>query len=168
VDILIRPVRVDTDEEIKLVATRMRATLVEVLDEERGRGMYTMDWLMERVRSHLDGGKFIGQVFVAEANPNDIVGHTIVRVDEDEEGAPTGLFSTFYVVPSARNSGIASRLLKHGEKWMLEQGLGRARTYTHEDNPGLQQLCMAHGYSMKPMPDQFVLLDKALIPTVAP
>ena len=167
-DILIRPVRVDTDEEIKLVAARMQTTLVEVLDEERGRGMYTMDWLVERVRSHLHGGKFTGQVFVAEVERENIVGHTIVRVDEDEAGAPTGLFSTFYVVPSARNSGIASRLLKRGEEWMVEQGLNRARTYTHEDNPGLQQLCIAHGYSMKPMPDQFVVLEKALLPRVAP
>jgi hypothetical protein len=26
----------------------------------------------------------------------------------------------------------------------------------------------AHGYSLEPMTDQFVLLDRALIPTVAP
>ena len=167
-DVLIRPIHVATDDEIKLVAARMRTTLVEVLDEERARGMYTMDWLVERVRSHLDGGKYTGQVFVAEAGPENIVGHTIVRVDEDEAGATTGLFSTFYVVPSARHSGVASRLLKRGEEWMLEQGLSRARTYTHEDNPGLQHLCMAHGYSMKPIPEQFVVLEKALLPTIVP
>ena len=32
----------------------MRATLMEVLDPARGEAMYTIEWLVDRVRQHLD------------------------------------------------------------------------------------------------------------------
>ena len=62
----IRPLDPTRADEVDLVATRMRATLVEVVDPVEGHTLYTMDWLRQRVRWHLDPGACDGQVFVAE------------------------------------------------------------------------------------------------------
>ncbi|MEE2834662.1 MAG: hypothetical protein VYB65_01430 [Myxococcota bacterium] len=57
---------------------------------------------------------------------------------------------------------MAIRLLATGERWMLEQGLSVAATYTEENNTKLQQLYLGRGYSMTEMPKSFVKLAKAL------
>ena len=158
----IRSVAPDDCGEITLVARRMRDTLVEVLGRERGASMYSLDWLVGRVRWHLDPDQVVGEVFVAEDPEGRIVGHTMVRVDEDEAGRALGLFSTLYVVPDARHRRVATRLVERGEGWMPAQGLGEARTYTDVDNAKLQALFMERGYALTPMPDRFVCLTKAL------
>lgn len=145
-----------------MVARRMRDTLVEVLGRDRGASMYSLDWLVGRVRWHLDPDQVVGEVFVAEDLGGRIVGHTMVRVDEDEAGRALGLFSTIYVVPDARHRRVATRLVERGEGWMLALGLGEARTYTDVDNAKLQALYMERGYALTPMPDRFVCLTKAL------
>lgn len=53
-DVKIREIDPILINEIELVATRMRQTLVEVLGPEKGTALYTMEWLLERVRWHLD------------------------------------------------------------------------------------------------------------------
>ena len=80
---IIRPIDPQSAREIELVASRMRATLMEVLDPARGEAMYTIEWLDDRVRQHLDG-RHVGAVFVAE-DDGEIVGHTIVRIEHDTE-----------------------------------------------------------------------------------
>lgn len=163
----IRVIDRDSAAEVTWVAERMRATLVEVLGEERGGSMYTHEWLEQRVRWHLDAEQCIGQVFVAETSDGRLVGHTIVRVDRDGDGRDIGLFSTTYVEPSARRDGVATSLLARGEAWMQERGLTEAVTYTDEDNTRLQNLYLGRGYSMSGMPERFVKLARRL-PARAP
>src|SRR4029079_19118147 len=94
--------------EIELVAARMRQTLVEVLGEETGGSMYSMEWLIDRVKFHLDPAKCVGVVYVAE-DESGIVGHTIVRLEDDDKFGAIGLFSTTYVIPDARRQGFAEQ-----------------------------------------------------------
>src|SRR5207253_11012083 len=93
--------------EIRLVAERMRLTLIEVLGEERGGGMYTPDWLIDRLKFHLDPAQCTGAVLLAETEQGQIIAHTIVRIEPDPTGN-IGLFSTFYVSPEFRKQRIAS------------------------------------------------------------
>lgn len=83
--------------ERRLVASRMRDTLVEVLGEERARAMFTDAWLLDRVEQHIDG-RLDAEVFVAVC-ASAIVGHTIVRREHDHRGEH-GYISTTYVHPA--------------------------------------------------------------------
>ena len=134
--------------EVELVALRMRQTLIEVEGEEIGNSLYTMDWLKDRVRWHLDAAKSTGQVFLAENREGSITGHTIVRIELDETGRRYGLFSTTFVEPESRKQAIATRLLEHGEKWMIEYELPEACTWTSESNTKLIELYVKHGYAI--------------------
>lgn len=64
-DFEIRPIDSNSLPEIELVATRMRETLKEVVGAERGESMYSMDWLIDRVRFHLDPNLSTAQVLVS-------------------------------------------------------------------------------------------------------
>jgi GNAT superfamily N-acetyltransferase len=134
--------------EVELVALRMRQTLVEVEGEETGNSLYTMDWLKDRVRWHLDAGKSTGQVFISENREGHITGHSIVRIEFDGTGRQYGLFSTTFVEPESRRQAIASGLLDHGEKWMIEHELPEAATWTSESNKKLIELYFKHGYAI--------------------
>lgn len=150
---LIRPLDPDSPVERELVALRMRLTLEEVLGVERGRAMYTLDWLRERVAFHL----IQGAIFLAQDEQDAIVGHTILRLEPEE-----GLFSTTYVDPAFRRRSVARRLVERGEDWLGEQGARFAATYTDEHNHGLQRLFLSLGYTLEPRPDAFVRLFKRL------
>ncbi|MCP4809161.1 MAG: GNAT family N-acetyltransferase [Proteobacteria bacterium] len=128
------------EAELDLVARRMRATLAEVIGPD-GESMYTLEWLRDRVRQHLDG-RHVGAAFVAELD-GAVAGHTIVR---REEGC--GLFSTTYVDPAARRAGIAEALLERGEEWIRAQGLERAATHTAGGNTPLLKLYERRGYAV--------------------
>lgn len=143
---LIREIDPASDSEIALVAHRMRQTLIEVEGEETGSALYSMEWLAERVRWHLDAASCNGKVFLAEYPPGQIAGHTIVRAEADEAGQPYGLFSTTYVAPEARRHGLAQALLQHGEQWMQAQALTSSSTWTSETNMKLIRLFRQHGY----------------------
>jgi GNAT superfamily N-acetyltransferase len=145
--VIVRALDHDSPSEIELVAARMRATLVEVLGEERGGAMYTMDWLVDRVRFHLDPARSTGEVFVAVDETGQIAGHTIVRV-EVEDGERLGYFSTTYVIPEARRRGLAHALIEAGEAWMRARAMTRAATDTADDNHRLHRLFAAHGYAI--------------------
>lgn len=136
-----------SDYEISLVATRMRQTLIEVLGEERGGQMYSMEWLKDRVRFHLDSNMCDGEVFLAKNEHSDIMGHAIVRIESEEE-ARFGLFSTFYVAPEHRGKGVGRALADSGETWMRERGVTEARTYTAEDNLPLHSMLESLGYEI--------------------
>jgi GNAT superfamily N-acetyltransferase len=138
----------------------MRRTLCEVLGEERGTEMYSMAWLIERVLWRLDENNVVGEVFLAENEDGNVIGHTIVRIDQDDTGHDIGVFSTTYVDPDFRRSGIAARLLERGETWMRDHNMTEAVTYTDVDNVKLQNLYITHGYVMSEMSEQFVKLAK--------
>lgn len=128
-----------------LVAHRMRLTLIEVLGEARGRTLYTLEWLQERVRWHLDPEQCTGRVLLADSG-GDVLGHTIVRLDEERSSTHAGLFSTIYVAPEARGRGIATQLLLHGERWLARQGARESATHTAEWNERLIRLFEGQGY----------------------
>lgn len=157
----IRELDPDSDIEIDLVATRMRLTLMEVIDPVQGDAMYTLDWLRDRVRFHLDPSRQAA-VFVACADDGTIIGHTIVRAQVEEDGE-FGLFSTTYVVPEARRGGIAQSLLQRGELWMLLQGMLRAATYTSKSNDKLIRLYESRGYAIDLRSDEMVRLSRSFV-----
>jgi GNAT superfamily N-acetyltransferase len=161
VSALVRPIDPRSPAEIEIVAERMRQTLVEVLGEVRGTSMYTMDWLRDRVRFHLDPARSTAEVFLAEDDGR-IVGHTIVRVEVEDGGRSMGLFSTTYVEPAHRRGGVASLLLERGEAWMRARSLGHAVTYTDEGNARLIRLYEKHGYRIVDAQQQMVKLEKAI------
>lgn len=144
----IRSIDPAAEAEIDLVAQRMRQTLIEVEGEATGTALYTLDWLRDRVRFHLDPAQCEGWVMLAETPGGEVLGHCIVRVEKDDEGAPFGLFSTTYVVPEARRHGVAVQLLLAGEAWMQARALPRSATWTSATNTKLIGLYEKHGYAI--------------------
>ena len=146
----VRPLNPHDDAEILLVASRMRDTLIEVLGEARGGSMYTTEWLIDRVRWHLTPALCVGRVLVAADHDGEIVGHTIVRVEPDDEdgGGTLGLISTTYVLPERRRAGLAEALLHAGEAWLLSHGATRLATNTSASNWPLIRLYEKAGYSI--------------------
>ena len=134
----------DANEEIALVAERMRATLIEVEGLEEGSNLYTLDWLRDRVRWHLDRSNTNGRVVLAVEDDGTIVGHTILRM-ENGDGA-FGLVSTTSVIPAARRRGVATTLLALAETWFRSQGAGACGTWTSPTNAPLIELYVRHGY----------------------
>lgn len=130
--------------DIDLVAQRMRATLVEVEGEAAGGGMYSMDWLRDRVRWHLDGRA--AEVVVITDDDGGVIGHTIYRREAPDGALPFGLISTTYVAPEARRLGAAQRLLARAEDWFRAQGLQMACTWTSSTNTPLIALYGRNGY----------------------
>jgi GNAT superfamily N-acetyltransferase len=124
----------------------MRATLVEVEGEETGIALYTMDWLRERVRWHLNADLVTARVFLAEDNKGVILGHTIVRREFENDGREYGLVSTTYVLPEFRRAGVAEAFLQAGEEWMRSLGLGSCATWTSSTNHKLIRMYEKHGY----------------------
>lgn len=160
--VVIRPVNTASDAEIQLVAERMRLTLVEVLGESTGGAMYTMDWLIQRVRFHLDSAQCTGQVLVSQAADGAIDGHTIVRIEPTEDIGTIGLFSTIYVDPAARGRGVAKALIAHGEAWMIEHSMPMAATYTASTNTRLHRLFESLGYGIQFPKEGWAILSKPL------
>lgn len=131
--------------ELALVASRMRDTLIEVLGEATGGTMYSLDWLLDRASSHVDG-RLPGAIYVARRDSDSgNVGHIVVRKEVDEQG-DFGLVSTIYVLPEQRHAGIATTLLEAAHGWFHEQGLTRTATDTSETNRPLIGLFERHGY----------------------
>ncbi len=144
----VRPLDRDESAEIVAVADGMRATLVEVLGLARGVALYDHDWLVARVRWHLDPERCDGEVFVVTTAEGAVVGHTIVRVERDGEDTPFGLFSTTWVQPDHRRLGLASALLQAGEAWMAARGLAEVVTNTAATNAPLIRMFEGRGYGV--------------------
>lgn len=158
----VRPIDRHSDTEISLVAQRMRQTLVEVLGEDEGESLYSMEWLLQRVQWHLDPNQAVAEVFLAEDPQGTIVGHTIVRKEVNDCQREIGLFSTTYVEPDFRKTGVATELLEEGEKWILQQGLPSSETHTAQDNRKLINLFQRRGYAQFAGTNQMIILRKAL------
>ncbi|GAA5175759.1 hypothetical protein GCM10025771_08800 [Niveibacterium umoris] len=133
-------------DEIALVAQRMRDTLVEVEGAERGAAMYTMAWLENRVRWHLDPANTRARVVLALADGDTVAGHTIFRIEHDASGM-FGLISTTYVLPAFRRHGVAQALLECAEAWFRAQGVPQCCTWTSSTNRPLIGLYARNGYS---------------------
>ena len=129
--------------EITLVAERMGATLMEV----EGQELYDLDWRIQRVRWHLDAANTQARVLLGVDDAGAIVGHTIFRVEQDEEGSRFGLVSTSYVIPAARRQGFANAFLSEAEAWFRSRGLRLAATWTSSTNTPLIALYARHGFA---------------------
>jgi len=144
----IRPLNPDSDQELTLVASWMRQTLIEVEGQEFADTMYSVEWLKARILWHLDLSQCQGQVFLIENETGVIVGHTIVRIEIIENGISEGLFSTSYIDPGYRQQGFAGALLCQGEAWMRAQSQKVATTWTAASNIKLIKLYEKHGYAI--------------------
>ena len=145
-DFHIRAINPLSAAEIDLVAQWMRATLIEVEGEDTGTALYSMDWLRERVRWHLDADQVAACVLLVEGKMGLILGHTIVRREFEQDGREYGLVSTTYVLPESRRLGVAEALLRAGEEWMRSLGLGSSATWTSSTNLKLIRIYEKHGY----------------------
>lgn len=143
----IRELDPTAENEIALVAQRMRDTLIEVEGPEAGTALYSMEWLVQRVRWHLDSANTCAKIFLAQDEDGQILGHTIVRREYDDQGLAYGLFSTTYVIPVARKAGVAQELLLSGECWMQTLALPASATWTSSTNHKLIHLYRKHGYA---------------------
>jgi GNAT superfamily N-acetyltransferase len=155
----IREIDPKSEGEICLVAQRMRQTLVEVLGEEQGKSMYTMDWLVERVQWHLNEENTNGRVFLFENSEGKIIGHAIARIDH---GSSFGYFSTIFVEPSSRRHGIATRLMNHVEDWLLKCGMPKIIYNTADNHQALIDLFKSQGYTITHEESKMVQLTKVL------
>ena len=143
--LLIRRLGRDEPGEIVRVAARMRATLQEVLGPE-GRDMYAPDWLIDRVRFHVDPARSRGRVWLAVPEGGRSVGHVIARLEPSEGERALGLISTLYLRPRWRKRGLARRLLNAAEQWLIAEGAGMLAYDTAEDNVRMIRLLEERGY----------------------
>ena len=143
----IRDIDPTSTAEVDLVAKRMRQTLIEVEGEDRGASLYSLEWLTARVRWHLDRRACRGRVLLAEMEPNQLVGHTIIRVEPGDHGH-FGLVSTTYVDPAFRRAGLASAFLLYSEQWFRSEGVPSCCTWTSSTNSALIALYERHGYAI--------------------
>ena len=132
----IREIDPQSEFEIKLVAQRMRQTLVEVLGEEKGGSMYTMDWLVNRV-----------------------TGHAIARIDH---ASTFGYFSTVFVQLSSRRSGIATCLMRHVEDWFSKGGIPKIIYNTADNHVALIALFKSEGYEITHAESEMIQLTKVI------
>jgi GNAT superfamily N-acetyltransferase len=158
----IREINHHLESEISLVAARMRQTLVEVLGEEKGSALYTMDWLVSRVKWHLDSTKTNAKVFLIKNADNEIVGHAIARIEGGEGQENYGYFSTVFIEPNSRDQRMASALIKHVEKWLRAMQMPKVVYNTAENHKKLIRLFDHHGYQITHKESEMVQLTKPL------
>jgi ribosomal protein S18 acetylase RimI-like enzyme len=156
----IREINPDSSQEIDLVASRMRSTLVDVLGKDKGESMYTMDWLRDRVMWHLSPDRD-AKVFLAEEN-SEIVAPAIVRVEKNDNDISYGYFSTIYVATKFRNKGIATKLIQTVEAWCSDKKLPYVTYNTADDNDRLIELFKRLSYEIVARKSEMVQLKKSL------
>ena len=89
----VRPLDSTCETEADWVANRMQRTLGEVLGPA-GETRYSIEWLRERVLWHVQDEACTGAVYLAKNHEGNLLGYTIVRVEEEEARPQFGLFST--------------------------------------------------------------------------
>lgn len=126
------------------IAENMRKTLIEVLGSDKGKSMYSLEWLVQRAQQHVDG-TLEGFILGFEIN-NKIRAHIMGRIECNDKGS-YGLVSTIYVDPCLRRSQMGSKLLSQAEKRLMENDSVRfIRTYTDQNNEPLIGLMLRNGY----------------------
>lgn len=157
----IRNLNPKVKSEIRLVARRMRQTLVEVMGEKQGTDYYTMDWLVQRVKWHLAKAPNQARIFLAEKNGK-IVGHAIARIERGKQGVKFGYFSTIFVESGMRRRGVAKALMNEVESWLIETKLRRVVYNTALDHKAILPLFKKSGYRIVLKTKTMVQLSKPL------
>lgn len=93
----IREIDPTNKEEIKLVAQRMQSTLIDVLGKRARVSLYTLDWLEDRVKWHLNPSQTRAKIFLSENFAKEITGQAIGRIEMGDDGIEFGYFSTIYI-----------------------------------------------------------------------
>ncbi len=158
----IRKIDPESKTEIELVAKRMRQTLVDVLGEEKGGSLYTMEWLVNRVLWHLDPTKTIARVLLSTDRNGKITGQAIARIETDDSGEKFGYFSTIYVEPGSRGQGVGTTLVKAVESWFLEKRMNFIIYNTAANNSRLIGLFESLGFNLIDKYNDMVRLKKQL------
>jgi GNAT superfamily N-acetyltransferase len=158
----IREINPESSSERSLVASRMRQTLVEVLGEEKGAALYSMDWLLERVGWHLDVRQTTAKIFLVEDHHGEICAHAIARIERDGNSQSYGYFSTVFVDPTVRDRGIATRLILHVESWLREMSMPRVVYNTAENHSKLIGIFERQGYLITARQSTMAQLTKML------
>ncbi len=158
----IREINPLSEYEIDLVARRMRQTLVEVVGQERGATMYSMDWLEDRILWHLDSKNTIAKVFLAESADAHIAGHAIARIESSANGERYGYFSTLFVESESRKMGIATALMFQVETWFSANLIAKIIYNTATDNTRVLNLFHKYGYHITTAESEMVQLTKLL------
>jgi GNAT superfamily N-acetyltransferase len=154
---IIREINLNSEVEIDLVAKRMQQTLIEVLGYERGESMYSIDWLRNRVKWHLDQSNTDGRVFLLVNHEQEIIGHAIARVDF---GSSFGYFSTIFIEPKSRKSGLAKMLINHVETWFKEKKMPQVIYNTGTHHIAIINLFESIGYKISLEESEMVQLSK--------
>ena len=155
----IREIDATSDVEIAVVATNMRRTLVEVLGLEKGTALYSMDWLVDRVRWHLDSQQAPAKVFIAEMSGR-IISHAIARVETETDGTLYGYFSTIFVEPEWRNKGIAASMLSHTVSWLESMRMPKIIYNTAENHSKLIRIFERNGFVITHRENEMIQLTK--------
>ena len=155
----IRDLNQSSTDELELVAKRMQLTLIEVLGEEKGKSMYSMEWLVQRVLFHLSD-QTTGKVLVCEDSKGEICGHAIGRLEHDASSDAYGFFSTIFVDSKSRRSGFATALMDALESWFRTLGVKRVVYNTAESNTKLIKLFECDGYAITLRQSEMVELTK--------
>lgn len=156
----IREIDRDSEIEIALVASRLRQTLVEVLGEEKGTGLYSMEWLLDRIRFHLDPQE-TKKIFLVDDDAGHIRAQAIARVEREGQSS-YGYFSTIFVEPNFRNQGLATRLILHVESWFRRLNMPKIIYNTADNHTKLIRLFERHGYRITLYASEMVQLTKEL------
>jgi GNAT superfamily N-acetyltransferase len=158
----IRPLDPASSHEIELVAARMKQTLVEVLGEEEGTALYSMEWLVQRVRWHLDPLQTTATIYLAEAADGHIAAHAIARIEHEGDGERYGYFSTVFVEPASRNKGVARALIARVESWLRSMNMPRVVYNTAGHHAPMIRLLERHGFRITHRAAEMVQLTKLL------
>ena len=159
---IIRKINPESEDEINLVASRMRDTLVDVLGEKKGVSLYSEKWLKERVLWHLSPDRTTA-IFLGELDNHDIVAQAIVRTEKDSKGTSYGYFSTIYVTPESRGHGIAKQLIEVVENWCLEKQMTYVTYNTASDNYKVINLFKKYYFEIIHKENNMVQLQKNLL-----
>jgi ribosomal protein S18 acetylase RimI-like enzyme len=156
----IREINPDSESEISLVANRMRQTLVEVLGEQKGTELYSMTWLLDRVRWHLDPNQTTAKIFLSEDLNGAVIGHAFARIEADTQGSHYGYFSSIFVAPEFRNKGIANALILHVNSWLAEMKMSKVVYNTAVNHSKLIRLFERHGFKITHTEGEMIQLTK--------
>jgi ribosomal protein S18 acetylase RimI-like enzyme len=159
-EISIRELNPDSESEILLVAQRMRETLIEVLGEEKGTAFYTMEWLVDRVRWHLDSSQTAAKIFLIEGYQQQIIGHAIARIETDSEGSSFGYFSTIFIEGNSRKQGLAQALIETVEAWLMSMKMPKIVYNTAKNHFALIRLFERNGFKIAHEESEMVQLVK--------